>query len=180
VSSLVDIMIVFVLLGCLVHGFRRGFVGSAGSIAGLVAGAVAAWFVAPQVGALVPDPAARIAVTLVVALVLLLIGTGLGRRVGAAVGRPLRRSPLGPVDRGLGAVVQVVVGALVVSVLASLAVSLGGPEVARPVAESVVAQRIEALTPAPVTQAVDGIRATVVATAIGAAGDVAAAAPTPR
>ena len=167
-SLLIDALIVLVLLGCLVHGFRRGFVGSVGSIAGLAAGAVAAWLLAPRAGALVPDPTAGVAVALVVALVLLLIGAGLGRRIGAAVGRPLHRSPLGPVDRGLGAAVQVVVGALVVSVLASLAVSLGSPQVARPVAESVVAQRLEALTPAPVTQAVDGIRDGVVATAVGA------------
>lgn len=171
-SLVVDILIVLVLVGCLVHGLRRGFVGSVGSIAGLAAGAVAAWFAAPPVGALVPDPTARIALTLVVALVLLLVGSGLGRRVGGAIGRPLRRTPLGPVDRVLGAGVQVVVGALVVSVLASLALTLGSPEVARPVAGSVVAQRLEALTPAPVTRAVDGLRDSVAAASAAAVGDL--------
>ena len=166
-SLLVDILIVLVLIGCLAHGLRRGFVRSVGSIAGLVAGAIAAWFVAPLAGALLPDPTARIALTLGVALVLLLIGAGVGRRIGEAVGRPLQRTPLGPIDRVLGGGVQVVVGALAVSVLASLAVTLGSPEVARPVAGSMVAQRIEALTPAPVTQAVAGVRDGVVATAAG-------------
>jgi len=180
VSLVIDVLIVLVLLGCLLHGFRRGFVGSVGSIAGLAAGAVAAWFLAPRAGALVPDPAVGVVVALVAALLLLLIGAGLGRRVGAAIGRPLHRSPLGPVDRALGAAVQVVVGALVVSVLASLAVSLGSPEVARPVVGSVVAQRLEALTPAPVTQAVDGIRDGVVPTAIGMVAGLPGALPALR
>lgn len=162
-SVVVDIVIVLVLLGCLLQGLRRGFIGSAGSIAGLVAGGVAAALVAPPLGALVPDGTARIVLTLVVAVVLLLAGVSIGVRIGSLIGRPVRRSPLGPLDRVLGAGLQLVAGALAVSVIASLAVTLGTPEVAEAITGSALTERIAALTPAPLAEAMHGVEAGIVA-----------------
>lgn len=179
-SVLVDIAIVLLLAGCLVHGFRRGLVGSAGSIVGLVAGGIAAAFVAPPAGALVPDPGWRPAATLAVAAVLILMGTAVGSAVGGAIGRPLRRSPLGPVDRALGAGLQLAVGALVVSVLASTAIAAGAPAVARAVGGSAVARQIEAWTPPAAGRAFDEVRTTVLAQAMGASAGAAGTDSTDR
>lgn len=158
-----DIVLALILIAYAIHGFRSGFVRSLGGIAGVVAGGIAAAFLAPLAGALVADPAWRTVVTIGVAVVLLLLGYGIGSRIGSGIGRGVQRTPLGPVDRVLGAVVQVAVTALVVSVLASLATTLRVPELQQPIAGSSVIGAIRGATPAPVEQALTQVQSTVLA-----------------
>src|SRR4051812_502067 len=47
VSAVLDIVLVLLLLGYLVHGYRLGLIRSVGALAGIAAGAVAATLVAP-------------------------------------------------------------------------------------------------------------------------------------
>ena len=165
-SVVLDIVLGLVLLGYLVQGWRLGFVRSIGAIAGVVAGAIAAALLSPLIGSFVPDPTGRVIATIVAAVVLVLLGHAIGSGIGAAIGGVLRRSPLGPVDRVLGAAAQLVVSALAISVIASLAVSLGVPYVAQPVAGSVVLRTIDTATPAPVDRALAQLRSTVLASGI--------------
>jgi S1-C subfamily serine protease len=166
VSVVLDIVLALVLLGYLVQGYRLGFVRSIGAIAGLIAGGIAAALLSPLIGSLVPDETGKVVATIVAAVVLVLLGHAIGSGIGAAIGGVLRRSPLGPIDRILGAAAQLVVSALAISMIASLAVSLGVPYVAQPVASSVVLRAIGSVTPAPVDRALAQLRSTVLSSGI--------------
>ena len=161
-----DIVLALVLLAYLVQGYRLGLVRSIGAILGIIAGGIAAALVAPLVGSFVKDGTGKVIATIVTAIVLVLLGHAVGSGIGAAIGGVLRRSPLGIVDRLLGAAAQLVVSALAISMIASLAVALGVPFVAQPIASSVVIGTIDAVTPAPVTRALAQLRSTVLASGI--------------
>lgn len=164
--AVLDIVLVLVLLAYLVQGYRLGFVRSLGGMVGIVAGAIAAALLSPLIGSLVPDESGQVIATIVAAIVLVLLGHAVGSGIGALIGGVLRRSPLGPVDRLLGAAAQLVVSALAISMVASLAVALGVPYVAQPVAGSVVLRAIHSATPAPVDLALAQLRSTVLSSGI--------------
>jgi S1-C subfamily serine protease len=161
-SGLLDVALAVLLLAYLVYGFRSGLIRSIGAIVGVVAGAVAATFVSPLLASLVHDAPTRVIATVVVSCVLILLGHALGATAGHAVARTVVRGPLGIVDRVLGAGVNVVVAALVASVVATSVVALGVPFLAQPIAGSVVLRTIGTLTPPPVSRAVAQLRNTVV------------------
>lgn len=161
-----DIVLALVLLGYLVQGYRLGFVRSIGAIAGIIAGGIAAAVLAPLIGSLVTDETGKVVATIVAAVVLVLLGHAVGSGVGAAIGGVLHRSPLGLLDRLLGAAASLVVSALAISMIASLAVSLGVPYVAQPIASSAVLRGITALTPQPVDRALAQLRSTVLSSGI--------------
>lgn len=165
-STILDIVLVLVLLAYLATGWRLGFVRSLGGMAGVVAGAVAATLLAPWLGSLVPDDGGRVIATIVAAVVLVVLGHAVGAGIGAIIGGAVLKSPLGVVDRVLGAAAQVVVSALALSVIASLAVSLGVPYVAQPVAGSAVLRTIDAVTPAPVDRGLAQLRSVVLSSGI--------------
>jgi S1-C subfamily serine protease len=161
-SGLLDVALVVLLLAYLVYGFRSGLIRSIGAIVGVVAGAIAATFVSPLLANVVQDAPTRVIATVVVSCVLILVGHALGATVGHVVASTVVRGPLGIVDRVLGGAVNVVVAALVVSVVASSVVALGVPFLAQPIAGSTVLRTIGALTPPPVTRALAQLRNTVV------------------
>jgi S1-C subfamily serine protease len=153
-----DIVLVVVLLVAVVQGSRRGLIRSITSLAGLALGGVAAAILAPMVGALVTDETWRVIATVATAIVLVIIGHSIGVGVGAAIGGPLRRTPLGAVDRALGAVAGLIVSGLVVA--------LGVPFLAQPIASSIVLRTIDAATPQPVDAALAQLRSTVLRSGI--------------
>jgi S1-C subfamily serine protease len=166
VTVWLDIVLGLVLLAYLVQGYRLGFIRSLGAIVGLIAGGIAASVLSPLIGSFVKDETGKVVATIVAAVVLVLLGHAVGSGIGAVVGGVLRRSPLGLLDRLLGAAAQLVVSALVISTIASLAVSLGVPFVAQPIASSAVIGTIDTVTPAPVTRALAQLRSTVLASGI--------------
>ncbi len=101
-SAVLDIVLVLLLLGYLVHGYRLGLIRSLGALVGIVAGAVVATLAAPLIGRLVSDGGTRVIVTIVAALVLVAIGHAIGVGIGSLLGGRLLKSPLGIVDRVLG------------------------------------------------------------------------------
>lgn len=165
-SVWLDIVLALVLLAYLVQGYRLGLIRSLGAIVGLIAGGIAAALLSPLIGSFVKDSTGKVVATIVAAVVLVLLGHAVGSGIGAAIGGVLRRSPLGLIDRLLGAAAQLVVSALAISMIASLAVALGVPFVAQPVASSVVINTIDGVTPAPVTRALAQLRSTVLASGI--------------
>lgn len=160
-SAILDVVLVLILLAYTVQGFRLGFVRSIGAIAGVIGGIVVAVLLAPWLGSLIPDDTGRVVATIVAAVVLVLLGHALGSGVGAVIGGALRRSPLGPIDRVLGAAAQLAVSAVAVSTLASLAVGLGVPALAQPVAGSAVLRAVDAATPEPLDRALAQLRSVV-------------------
>ncbi|MCU1408824.1 MAG: Colicin production protein [Microbacteriaceae bacterium] len=149
-SLILDLLLLVLLLGCLVSGYRSGLLRSLSVIVGVILGGIAAYFVVPLVGSWVPAPEWRTAATLGAAVVLVLAGLSLGETVGFAVRRRTSRSRLRMLDRVLGAVVTTVAAALVASMLAFSMGTLGIPFLSSAIASSRVIGTIDALTPQPV------------------------------
>jgi S1-C subfamily serine protease len=177
VSAVLDVVLVLLLLAYLVHGYRLGLIRSLGALAGIAAGGIAATLVAPLLGRLVGDGGTRVIVTIVAALVLVAIGHGIGVGIGSLLGGRLLKSPLGIVDRVLGAAANVVVAALVLSVVAAVVAALGVPFLAQPIASSVVLRTIGAVTPPPVQTALAQLRSTVLASGIPQLGEALGGTP---
>lgn len=148
--TILDILLVLALVAYLVAGLRNGFLVTLGGIAGFVAGAVAAFFAIPLVSQWVPDDAWRLPAIILTALVLVVVGQALGSRLGGGIRRALDFRPVRLVDRLLGGAVNVVVAALVMSMLAFSIGTLGMPVISQSIASSQVIRGIDNLTPAPV------------------------------
>ncbi len=162
-ARLLDVLLVIVLLVYLGEGRRSGFLRSVATIVGLVAGAVAAFFLIPVIGAIVPDPFWRTFLVVSVAVALIILGSMAGGAVGRALrGRNEHTAPSG-LSRIGGAIVNLVVGALVTALLAGSVASLGVPVLSGAVSNSGVLQAIAAVTPEPVTAALARLRSTVLA-----------------
>ncbi|KNC17332.1 colicin V production protein [Arthrobacter sp. RIT-PI-e] len=138
------------LLGYLVAGLRNGFLVTLGGIAGFVAGAVAAFFAIPLVSEWVPQNPWRLIAVIGTLIVLIVVGQGIGSALGASIRRWSDFPPLRFVDRLLGGVVNVVVAALVLSMLAFSVGTLGAPFLSQQIAGSQVIRAIDSTTPAPV------------------------------
>ncbi|MFC3300367.1 MarP family serine protease [Arthrobacter agilis] len=148
--TLLDLVLVVVLLGYLVAGLRNGFLVTLGGIVGFVAGAVAAFFAIPLVSGWVPDAPWRLIAVIATVIVLVIVGQSVGSALGASIRRWSDFPPLRVIDRLLGGVVNVVVAALVLSMLAFSVSSLGVPFLSQQLAASQVIRGIDTATPGPV------------------------------
>jgi S1-C subfamily serine protease len=150
ITLVIDLLLIAILFGYLAYGFRTGLMRSIGGILGVVGGGMAAYFAIPFIGRLVPAPEWRAFSVLAIVLVMLAIGHSVGAALGHAIRKHLRAQPLRALDRALGALVSLVVAALVMSVLAAGVTSLGVPLLSPAVASSGVVRAIDGATPAPV------------------------------
>ncbi|WP_137846319.1 MarP family serine protease [Microbacterium sp. 2FI] len=169
---IVDIVLVLVLIGALVAGATRGFVGSIGVIAGLVAGGAAAYWLVPLVNDAWPWQQWRPLVVVLATLGLLIGGASIGGAVGSALRRGVDRTPLRVFDRLLGAGVGVVAAALALSLAGASLAATGMPIVSSAVSSSTVLRTIERLTPAPVSRGLAELRTLVLDEGIPALGDL--------
>jgi len=160
-SIVLDVILILLLLGYLLHGFRAGLILSLGGLIGIVLGVVAAFFAIPGISSWIGDSVWRVPVILGVIIVLVVAGQALGSYAARLIRRPLHRTPLKIVDRVLGAVVNVVVAALLMSTLAFSLVSLGIPFLSQAVASSAVIRTIDSLTPDPVESFLAQLRTTI-------------------
>ncbi|WP_104081866.1 MarP family serine protease [Cryobacterium sp. Y11] len=149
-STVLDLLLILVLIVALVNGYRSGLLQSLTGIVGAVAGGVAAFFAVPLVGGWVTEAQWRTPATIAVAVVLVLIGHSLGTSAGSVLGRRKKRSPLGAINRMLGAVFAAVASALVASMVAFSIGALGVPFLSPAIASSTVVSGIDSLTPDPV------------------------------
>lgn len=172
-SIILDIVLVVILIGYLLHGLRRGLMLSLGGIVGVAVGAVAAFFVVPFVASAVSDDTWRVPLVLLIALVLLGVGHALGNAAGGILRRGVDRTPLRVPDRIAGGAVDVVVAALLMSMLAFGIGSLGVPVLSNAIASSLVLQDIHRLTPQPVEEGLAQLRSLVVKDASGRVIDLA-------
>jgi S1-C subfamily serine protease len=156
-----DVVLVLILIASLVYGYRSGLLRSVSTIVGVAAGGVAAVFAIPFVGTLVPTPEWRGPASLGTAVLLLLGGFAIGQALGHSLQRSVTKRPLRIVDRMLGAGVNLVVTALVTSVVAFGLGSMGVPFLAQPVASSAVLRTIDDLAPDPVTAFLAQVRSLV-------------------
>lgn len=149
-STVLDLLLILMLVVALVNGYRSGLLQSLTGIVGAVVGGIAAFFVVPLVGGWIPAPEWRTPGTIAVAILLVLIGHSLGASAGGMVGRRKKRSPLGAINRVLGAAFAAVASALVASMVAFSIGALGIPFLSPAIASSTVVSGIDSLTPDPV------------------------------
>ncbi|HEX6953281.1 MAG TPA: MarP family serine protease [Agromyces sp.] len=165
-SLILDIVLVLVLVGALVHGWRAGLLRTAAGLLGLIAGGIAAYFAMPWVVSFIPAPEWRAPVAIAVAILLLVVGAS----VGAALGRALRQGAdavkLGPLDRVLGAIGNAMVTAFVIALVGAGVSAMGVPVVSPAVANSWVVRGIDQVTPQPARTLIAELRGAAVGEAI--------------
>ena len=164
--TVLDLVLILALLSYLVYGLRNGFLVTVGGIAGFAAGAVAAFFAVPLVSGFVEDSGWRLTAIVAAAVALVVLGHGLGTMIGRQIRGAVRIRPLRAVDRLVGGAVNVVVSALVMSMLAFSVSSLGVPFVSQQLADSRVIRFIDGLTPDPVKATMAQLRSTVIGNGI--------------
>lgn len=164
--TVLDIVLILALLSYLVYGLRNGFLVTVGGLVGFAAGAVAAFFAVPLVSGFVEDSGWRLTAIIASAVVLMALGHGLGTMVGRQLRGVVRIRPLRAVDRLVGGALNLVVSALVMSMLAFSISSLGVPVISQQLAESKVIRFIDGLTPTPVKATMAELRSTVIGNGI--------------
>lgn len=160
--TILDLALVLTLLAYLIQGLRNGFLVTLGGIAGFAAGAVAAFVSVPIVNDLVEDSGWRLTAIVATAVLLMILGHGLGTMIGRRIRGVVRISPLRAADRAVGGGVNVVVAALVMSMLAFSVGALGVPFVSQQIAESRVIRFIDGMTPTPVKTSMAQLRSAVI------------------
>jgi S1-C subfamily serine protease len=160
--TVLDLALILTLLSYLIYGLRNGFLVTAGGIAGFAAGAVAAFLSVPVVSDLVEDSSWRLTAIIATAIVLVVLGNALGTTIGRSIRSAVRLKPLRAVDRMVGGAVNVVVAALVMSMLAFSIGALGVPFVSQQLADSRVIRFIDGMTPNPVKATMAQLRSAVI------------------
>lgn len=159
--SWLDAVLILWLLWQLIYGLKVGLVVGLGGLAGFIAGALGAFFAAPFVSQFAPSPGWRTVMVIGATIILIGLGHALGMKLGGAIGRGVKSDSIRAVNRLLGGALNVVVGALVISILAFGVGNLGIPLVSQQLGKSQVISRIEAWTPDPVKSAVAQVRSLV-------------------
>jgi S1-C subfamily serine protease len=164
--TVLDLVLILALLSYLAYGLRNGFLVTVGGIAGFAAGAIAAFFAVPLVSGFVADSGWRLTAIVAAAVALVVLGHGLGTMIGRQIRGAMRIRPLRAVDRLVGGAVNLVVSALVMSMLAFSIGSLGVPFVSQQLAESKVIRFIDGMTPDPVKATMAELRSEVIGNGI--------------
>lgn len=146
-SLVLDVLLLVLLLGYLVYGFRVGLSHAVFAFAGVVAGVVAAFFFVPAIAAWVSVPELRPAATIVSALGIVALGNGIGSLIGRSARRGVEGGALSGLDRLLGAIATTVAAALIASVVGLSVGQLGVPVLSRAIAGSTVLRSIDSATP---------------------------------
>lgn len=160
--TILDLALVVALVSYLIQGLRKGFLVTLGGIAGFAAGAVAAFVSVPVVSGLVEDRGWRLTAVVATAVLLMAVGHGLGTMIGRRIRSVVRHGPLRAADRLAGGGANVVVAALVMSMLAFSIGALGVPFVSVQLAESRVIRFIDGMTPTPVKASMAQLRSAVI------------------
>ncbi|MET0725991.1 MAG: MarP family serine protease [Leifsonia sp.] len=165
-SLVLDLLVLLVLVGAAITGWRSGLLRSAFAAAGLVLGGVAAYLLLPVLSRLAPGPEWRLLIVIGGGLALLVIGEVLGSIVGRLASRGAKAIRLTVVDRVAGLVTSIVVMALVLATVAGGLGSLGVPAITQAIAGSATLGTIDRLTPAPAKAFLAGVRGSTVDSAL--------------
>jgi S1-C subfamily serine protease len=151
-------VLVLIMLGYAISGFRQGLVVGVLSLGGFVGGAVLAMFVAPAVLSNMQPGSQRS----IIVLLAVIITAWLGQFGGAILGGRLREAvPSGPIavaDHVVGAIAGVAAVAVVLWFVAGAVRGGPSPALSRTVASSKVIQTIDDLMPAQLVGVADAFR----------------------
>lgn len=160
-ALVLDVVLIVALVLAVVYGYTRGLFRIVGGVVGMIVGAIAAFFVLPLISTFAALSAWRVPLALLAAVLLVSLGYTAGVALGKVLSKPLHRTPLRVVDRVLGAVANVAVTLVVLSLLAFSAQSLGAPVLTQAMASSNVLRTLDDLTPRPVASFLAQLRSTI-------------------
>jgi S1-C subfamily serine protease len=158
---LIDIVLLLIMLGYAISGFRQGLLVGALSLGGFVGGAVLAMWVAPALVTQLQPGVQRS----VVVLLAVILTAWVGQFIGALLGSRLREGvPSGPAafaDHVAGALAGLIAVAIVLWFVAGAIRGGPSPALSRTVASSRVVQTIDALVPTQFVGLADAFRSAV-------------------
>jgi S1-C subfamily serine protease len=161
----IDLVLLLILLGYAVSGFRQGLVVGVLSLGGFVGGAVLAMWLAPQIlGGIEAGPRRSLFVLLAV-VITAWTGQFLGALLGGRVRQLVPGGLIATADHAAGAVAGVVAVGLVLWFVAGAVRGGPSPTLSRAVASSKVIQTIDNLVPSGLVGVADAFR-----TAVGDSG----------
>lgn len=166
-SVVLDILLLGVFVGYAIFGYLNGFLHALFGLVGALIGAAVAYLLVPIVANWVDDSTWRLLIVVSVAVLLIIGGHAGGVAIGDSVARHVKRG-MRVIDRLLGTVTSVVATVLVTSLLAATLVTFGIPVLSRAIAGSTVVRVVNAITPPPVTEAINRIRSSLVRDALPA------------
>jgi hypothetical protein len=169
-SNLLDLLLVLTLLVFIGEGIREGLARSLGGVLGVIVGGVVAFLAVPVLARIIPDSFWRVFIIVGFTVLLIFGGSALGRGIGRAISERREEGPtLG--SRLIAALVNGVVAALILSMVAGGVSALGVPLFAQAISGSVVLRSIDAVTPAPVDALLSRVRAAVLEEGLPAIGE---------
>jgi S1-C subfamily serine protease len=157
----IDLVLLLVLLGYAVSGFRQGLVVGVLSLGGFVGGAVLAMWLAPSFVQGIDAGPKRSLVLLVTVIVVAWVGQFTGAMLGSSLRRLVPRGPVATADHVAGGIAGVLSVALVLWFVAGAV--RGGPseQLSRAVGDSKVIQTIDNLVPKQFEGVADAFRSAV-------------------
>lgn len=161
-GQVTDVVLVVVLVGYAVSGYRQGLIASVFSLAGFLGGALLAIWKLPAIlarwDAVADDNRWRAATVIIGVVAVGWVGQFLGNLVGASVRRHVGRGPLRRVDAVLGALLVTVAAALVLGFIGGTLRTIGNPTLARAVSDSRVLRAVDRVVPDQTNQVFAGLR----------------------
>lgn len=156
---MVDLIVIAILVLSLAAGLRAGFFSSLGSLVGLIGGALLVPWAVPAVTGVVSDPSWRWLAGVVTIGVLLLVGSAIGSSLGSLVRHGADRLKLRVPERIMGGVVSTMVAAVALSLVGTGVASAGIPGLSPAVSSSATLRAVDDFLPDRLRQAGDEVRA---------------------
>jgi S1-C subfamily serine protease len=157
----IDVVLLLIMLGYAISGFRQGLLIGVLSLGGFVGGAVLAMFVAPQLASRLDPGSERSIVVLLAVIVTAWIGQFLGALLGGKLREAVPKGPVAIADHVVGALVGLFAVALVLWFVAGALRGGPSPLLSRTIASSRVIQTIDKLVPSQLNGVADTFRSAV-------------------
>jgi S1-C subfamily serine protease len=154
----IDVVLLLIMLGYAISGFRQGLLIGALSLGGFVGGAVLAMFVAPALASQLAPGSQRSVVVLLAVILTAWVGQFVGAMVGGRLREAVPKGPIAFADHLVGAVAGLVAVALVLWFVAGAVRGGPSPALSRTVASSKVIQAIDRLVPGQLVGVADTFR----------------------
>lgn len=155
---ILDLVLVVIMLGYAISGFRQGLLVGALSLGGFVGGAVLAMWAAPSLLSGMEPGAQRSAIVLLAVILTAWIGQFVGALLGSRLRELVPSGPVATADHVAGAAAGLVAVALVLWFVAGAVRGGPSPALSRTVASSRVIQAIDDLVPRQFVGVADAFR----------------------
>jgi len=159
--AVIDLVLIAILIGYAVSGYRQGLVVGACSLGGFIGGALLAMWVVPPLATGLQAGVQRSMIVLIAVLAAAWFGQFLGSLGGVRLRRQLSERTEEPLDKGLGAVAGVLAVALVMWFVAGALRGGPSPVLSRAVASSRVIAAIDSVMPDRLVGVADAFRGVV-------------------